>query len=108
MLAKAYLKLNDKENAQMYCDMGLQNALLNELVYLQVRLMLLKSDIESQRLPQQTEKEKLEFAQNVVKMYNKTIEIAKNINLENYVKIAQKKLTAFKAYCQLNRIIVDK
>ena len=45
LLAKAYLKLNDKENAQMYCDLGLQSASANGLLYLQAKLSGLKANI---------------------------------------------------------------
>ena len=108
LLAKSYLKLNDKENAQMYCDLALQSAASNELLYLQVRLNRLKANIAREKLSAQPDNKKLEFAQNTIKMYNRTIEMAKLLNLVNITKKIEKELTSFKAHCQLNRIIEDK
>ena len=108
LLAKSYLKLNDKENAQMYCDLALQSATVNELLYLQVRLNSLKADIARDKLPSQPDNKKVEFARNTIRMYNRTVEMAKLLNLENMTKKIEKDLTSFKAYCQLNRIIEDK
>ncbi len=108
LLAKAYLKLNDKENARMYCDLALQSANANELLYLQVRLNALKVEIAREKLAQEPEKSKYNYAQNVIRMYNRTIELAKKLELDNYVKKIEKELTSFKAHCQLNRIIEDK
>ena len=108
LLAKSYLKLNDKENAQMYCDLALQSATVNELLYLQVRLNKLKAEIAYEKLSSQPDNKKVEFARNIIKMYNRTIEMAKLLNLENMTKKIEKDLTSFRAYCQLNRIIEDK
>ena len=92
----------------MYCDLALQVAQQNELLYLQVKLNNLKASIARECLSQQPEKEKVEYAQNVIKMYNKNIELAKKLNLKNYVKKIEKDLTSFKAHCQLNRLIEEK
>lgn len=108
LLAKAYLKLNDKENAQMYCDLALQSASANSLSYLQVRLNNLKAEISREKMTDQTDNKKYEHAQNTIKIYNKTIEMAKKLNLQKYTKKIEKELTSFKAHCQLNRIIEDK
>ena len=108
LLAKAYLKLNDKENAKMYCEMALQSAYNNELIYLQVRLSRLKAQIARERLSQEPDNKKYEYAQNVIRMYNKTIEQAKRLNLKDFIKKTEKDLTSFRAHCQLNRIIEDK
>ena len=108
LLAKAYLKLNDKENAKMYCDLALQSAYTNELIYLQVRLNELKANIARECLNQQPDNNKYEYAQNVLKMYNRTIDIALNLNLKKHVKRIEKEMTSFRAHCQLNRIIEDK
>jgi len=108
LLAKSYLKLGDKENAQMYCDLALQSATTNELLYLQVRLNRLKANIAREKLSAQPENKKIEFAQNIIKMYNRTIEMAKLLNLDNLMKKVEKELTSFRAHCQLNRIIEDK
>ena len=82
LLAKTYLKMGDKENAQMYCDLALQSATTNELLYLQVRLNNLKSNIAREKLSSQPDNKKTEFAYNTIKMYNKTIEMSKLLNLK--------------------------
>ncbi len=108
LLAKAYLKLNDKENAQMYCDLALQCATSQELLYLQVRLNNTKALIARETLGEQADNKKYDYAQNTIKLYNKTIELSKKLNLKNYTKKVEKELTSFRAHCQLNRIIEDK
>jgi len=108
LLAKSYLKLNDKENAQMYCDLALQSAVANELLYLQVKLNALKANIAREKLSSQPDNKKIEFAHNTIKMYNRTIDMAKMLNLEYMAKKIEKDLISFRAYCQLNRIIEDK
>ncbi len=108
LLAKSYLKLNDKENAQMYCDLALQNANSNELLYLQLRLNNLKAQIAREKLTDQADNKKFDFAQSTIKMYNRTLDLAKRLNLVNHIKKIEKELTSFKAHCQLNRIIEDK
>ena len=108
LLAKSYLKLNDKQSAQMYCDIALQCAQSNELEYLQVRLGILKADIARERLNEQADNRKYIYAQNIIKLYNRVIDLAAKLNLKNYIKKTEKKLTSFKAYCQLNRILQDK
>lgn len=108
LLSKAYLKLNDKENAKMYCDLALNCANENELLYLQVRLNWLKTTIARENLSIQPDNKKFEYAQNIIKMYNKTIESAQRLNLGNIIKKIEKELTSFRAHCQLNRIIEDK
>ncbi len=108
LLAKAYLKLNDKENAQMYCDLALQSASANGLLYLQARLSNLKATIAREKISDQPDNKKYEYAQNIIKMYNKTIELMKKLNLQKYTRKTEKELTSFRAHCQLNRIIEDK
>ena len=105
LLVKIYLKLGDYENASMYCDLALQGASANELLYLQVRLNALKAKIAREKINKQPDEKKKEYAQNVIKMYNRTIEMAQMLNLKNTVKIIEKDLTSFRAHCQLNRII---
>ena len=75
---------------------------------MQVRLNSLKADIARDKLPSQPDNKKVEFARNTIRMYNRTIEMAKLLNLENMTKKIEKDLTSFRAYCQLNRIIEDK
>lgn len=108
LLSKAYLKLNDKENAKMYCDLALTCANENELLYLQARLNWLKTSIARENLSIQPDNKKVEYAQNIIKMYNKSIELAQRLNLNNIIKKIEKELTSFRAHCQLNRILEDK
>ncbi|MBR5303784.1 MAG: hypothetical protein IKU37_03045 [Candidatus Gastranaerophilales bacterium] len=108
LLAKAYLQLNDRENAQMYCDLALQSANAQELLYLQVKLNTLKAMIAQEKIADLSDNKKPEYAQNVIKMYDKTIDLSKKLNLVNHTRKIEKKLTSFKAHCQLNRIIEDK
>jgi len=108
LLSKSYLRLNDKENAQMYCDLALQSASANGLLYLQARLNNLKATISREEITQQPSNKKYEHAQTTIKMYNKTIELMKKLNLQKRLKIVEKELTSFRAHCQLNRIIEDK
>ena len=107
LLAETYLKINDLENAKMYCDLANQTAVTNELLYLQVRLQSLKTQIARECLSMQASNKKYEYAQNVIKMYNRTLDFARKMGLENHAKKIQKDLTSFKAHCQLNRIIED-
>ncbi len=108
LLALAYLKLNDKDNAQIYCDSALSSAYTNELLYLQVRLNRLKAQIAREKLSSQADDKKYDYAKNIIRMYNRTIEMAKGLNLSIYVEKIEKDLTSFKAHCQLNRIIEEK
>lgn len=108
LLSRAYLKLNDKDNAKMYCDLALQSANMNELVYLQIRLNDLKAELARECLASQPDKTKYEYAMNVIKLYENTINHAKMLDLKYYIEKLNKDLTSFKAHCQLNRIIEDK
>ncbi|MBQ8634518.1 hypothetical protein IJ425_00005, partial [bacterium] len=108
LIAKSYLKLNDRENAQMYCDLALQSAKANDLLYLQARLNNLKATVSREKIADQPDSQKQEHAFNTIKMYNKTIDLMKKLNLQKYSKRVEKELTSFKAHCQLNRIIEDK
>ena len=70
-----------------------------------MRLNALKAKIAREKINKQPDEKKKEYAQNVIKMYNRTIEMAQMLNLKNTVKIIEKDLTSFRAHCQLNRII---
>jgi len=108
LLASIYFKLNDIENSQMYCDLALQSANANGLSYLQLRLSSLKASILRENLSQQPDVAKFDYAQNILKMYTRTIDFAKQLNLQYYVRKIEKERTSFRAHCQLNRIIEDK
>ena len=92
----------------MYCDLALECANENELLYLQVRLNWLKTTIARENISIQQDNKKYEYAQNIIKMYNKSIELAQRLNLNNIIRKIEKELTSFRAHCQLNRIIEDK
>ena len=92
----------------MYCDLALQSASANGLLYLQARLSNLKATIAREKISDQPDNKKYEYAQNIIKMYNKTIELMKKLNLQKYTRKTEKELTSFRAHCQLNRIIEDK
>ncbi len=108
LLAKAYLKLNDKENAKIYCDSALECANKNGLLYLQVKLTWLKTTITREFLSIQPDNKKYDYAQNIIRMYNRSIDLSSRLGLDNIIKKIEKELTSFKAHCQLNRIIEDK
>lgn len=105
LLSATYLKLNDKESAQMYCDLALQAANSNELLYLQVRLNDLKANIAREKINSQNDKDKPRYAQNVIRQYSRTLDMANRLNLKADIKRIEKELTSFKAHCQLNRIL---
>ena len=107
LIAKAYLKLGDKESALMYCNYALQSATSNQLLFLLTRLHGLKAKISGEKLNDQPENTKAEYAQNTIRMFNKAIDISKKLNLKNYTRKIEKDLTAFKAHCQLNRLTED-
>ena len=86
LLAKSYLRLNDKENASMYCDLALQSATSQDLLYLQIRLNNLKASIAREMLAEKPDNKKYEYAQNTIKLYNKTIELSKKLNLKNHTR----------------------
>ena len=92
----------------MFCELALQGASENELLYLQAKLYKLKTEIARELLSSEPNSKKYNYAQNIIKMYNKTIELTKNLNLRIYTKKIEKDLTSFRAHCQLNRIIEDK
>ena len=108
LLSRTYLKTNDKENASLYCDLAYQGADANELYYLKIRLEELKAIIAKEYLSAQPDKKKADFAQNIIKIYNRAITMAQRLSMKKYTKTLEKELTSFKAHCQLNRIIEDK
>ena len=65
-------------------------------------------NIAGEKLTDQADNKKFDFAQSTIKMYNRTLDLAKRLNLVNHIKKIEKELTSFKAHCQLNRIIEDK
>jgi hypothetical protein len=92
----------------MYCDLALQSASANGLLYLQARLSNQKATIAREKIMDQPDNKKYEYAQNTIKQYNKAIELMKKLNLKKVSKITEKELISFRAHCQLNRIIEDK
>ena len=104
LLSRSYLQKNDFDNAKMYCELALQDASANELIFLQMRLYRLRANIMQDSIVHIPEDKKLALAQNTVRVYEKALMLASRLGLEKHHYIIQKELTAFRAYCQLKRI----
>jgi len=105
LMARAYLNKGELDNAKTYCELAIQDANLNELVFLQMLLCKLRANIMQDSIPELEESRRLEAAQNTIKTYEKALTMATNLNLAKHHYIIQKELTSFKAYCQLKRIM---
>ena len=108
LIAKSYFKLGDFENAKMYCELALANAKENDLDYLKLNLNNLKAEILREETNKQPQNKKKEYAQNVLKLYNRNMDLARKLNLSNQIKKIEKDITSFRAFCQLNRIMEEK
>ena len=104
LLSRAYLQKNDFDNAKMYCELALQDASANELLFLQMQLYRLRANVMQDSITQLEDEKKLPHAQNTVKVYEKALYLATRLGLDKYHYVIQKELTAFRAYCQLKRI----
>ncbi len=104
LLSRAYLQKNDFDNAKMYCELALQDASANELLFLQMRLYRLRANIMQDSIAHVEDEKKLALAQNTVRIYEKALYLAGRLALEKHQYTIQKELTAFRAYCQLKRI----
>lgn len=104
IMAQCYLAKGDLESAKMYNEMGLELANANDITYLQMALYRLRANCMQDSIPAIKENKKYEFAQSTIKVYEKAIAFANRINLIKHKSAIQKELTAFRAYCQLNRI----
>lgn len=104
LLSRAYLQKNDFDNAKMYCELALQDASANELIFLQMCLYRLRANIMQDSIVKADDDKKLSIAQNTVRVYEKSLLLASRLGLERHHYVIQKELTAFRAYCQLNRI----
>ncbi len=104
LLSRAYLQKGDFDNAKMYCELALQDASANELIFLQMCLYRLRANIMQDSIVKAEEDKKLTIAQNTVKVYEKALLLASRLGLDRHHYVIQKELTAFRAYCQLNRI----
>lgn len=104
LLSRAYLQKNDFDNAKMYCELALQDASANELLFLQMRLYRLRANIMQDSIAHVDDEKKLALAQNTVRIYEKALYLANRLALEKHQYAIQKELTAFRAYCQLKRI----
>jgi len=105
LLAKAYLNKGELDNAKTYSELAFQDANINELVFLQMKLYKLRANIMQDSITTIEESRKLEVAQNTIKTYEKALSIASSLNLNKHHYVIQKELTSFKAYCQLKRIM---
>lgn len=104
LLSRAYLQKSDYDNAKMYCELALQDASANELIFLQMCLYRLKANIMQDSIVKVEDDKKLVVAQNTIRVYERAISWAQRLNLSKHQYTIQKELTAFRAYCQLNRI----
>ncbi len=105
LLAKAYLNKGELDNAKTYSELAFQDANINELIFLQMKLYKLRANIMQDSITTIEESRKLEVAENTIKTYEKALNIANSLNLSKHHYIIQKELTSFKAYCQLKRIM---
>lgn len=103
-MAQCYLAKGDLESAKMYNEMGLELANANDITFLQMSLYRLRANCMQDSISTVNETKKYEFAQNTIKVYEKAIGYADRVNLIERKSQIQKELTAFRAYCQLNRI----
>lgn len=104
LLSRAYLQKGDFDNSKMFCELALQDASANELIFLQMCLYRLRANIMQDSIVKAEEDKKLQLAQNTVRVYEKAILLASRLGLDKHHYVIQKELTAFRAYCQLNRI----
>lgn len=104
LLSRAYLQKNDFDNAKMYCELALQDASANELIFLQMRLYRLRANIMQDSIVHIDDDKKLAVAQSTIRVYEKALTLASRLGLEKHQYAIQKELTAFRAYCQLKRI----
>ena len=88
----------------MYCELALQDASANELIFLQMCLYRLRANIMQDSIVKADDDKKLSIAQNTVRVYEKSLLLASRLGLERHHYVIQKELTAFRAYCQINRI----
>ncbi len=105
LLASAYLNKGELDNAKTYSELAFQDANINELVFLQMKLYKLRANIMQDSITTIEESRKLEVAQNTIKTYEKALNIANSLNLSKHHYTIRKELTSFKAYCQLKRIM---
>lgn len=104
LLSRSYLQKNDFDNAKMYCELALQDASANELIFLQMCLYRLRANIMQDSIAHIEDSKKLAVAQNTTRVYEKALGFASKLGLEKHQYTIQKELTAFRAYCQLKRI----
>ncbi len=104
LLSRAYLQKNDFDNAKMYCELALQDASANELLFMQMCLYRLRANIMQDSIAHIDDEKKLALAQNTARVYEKALLLASRLGLEKHHYTIQKELTAFRAYCQLKRI----
>lgn len=104
LLARAYQQKADYDNAKMFCELALQDAGANELIYLQMNLYRLRANIIKDAILRAEPDKKLQLAQNAIRVFERAVLYASRLNLSKHQYAIQKELTAFRAYCQLNRI----
>ena len=70
-MQKAYLNKGELDNAKTYSELAFQDANINELVFLQMKLYKLRANIMQDSITTIEESRKLEVAQNTIKTYEK-------------------------------------
>ena len=104
VMTQCYLAKGDLESAKMYNEMGLELANANDITYLQMSLYRLRANVMQDSITKIHASKKYELAQGTIKIYEKAIDYASRLGLARHEYLIQKELTAFRAYCQLNRI----
>ena len=104
VMAQCYLSKGDLESAKVYNEMGLELANANDITYLQMALYRLRANVMQDSITKIPPQKRYEFAQSTIKVYEKAVDFASRLNLTRHEYLIQKEITAFRAYCQLNRI----
>jgi len=102
--AVCYLFKGDIESAKMYVEQAQELAAANELTYLEMTLYRLYANCIQASIVSLPDDKKSETAKNALTIYERALAIAEKLSLENSKSAIRKDITAFKAYCQLNRI----
>lgn len=104
LIASCFLLKGDIESAKMYVEQAQELAAANELTYLEMALYRLYANSIQASIVSASDDKKPEIARNIIRIYERALVIAEKLSLPNSVAAIQKDITAFKAYCQLNRI----
>ena len=106
-MAQCYIVKDDLESAKMYVELAGQDVNQNELNYFMLQIVRLRASIMQESIKKVDDKKKVEVAQNAVNMYEKALSLSNKLSLDKLNYIIQKDLTALKASCKLNRILIE-